>query len=77
MVLRKKGKYLLTIIFLMILFCACGRSKESVEAQTYKVYYVNSEETAIFSKEFVTQTTDTLDLIDKLLLQMSVIPERL
>jgi len=76
MVLRKKGKYLLTIIFLMILFCACGRSKESVEAQTYKVYYVNSEETAIFSKEFVTQTTDTLDLIDELLLQMSVIPER-
>ena len=50
MVLRKKGKYLLTIIFLMILFCACGRSKESVEAKTYKVYYVNSEETAIFYK---------------------------
>ena len=77
MVLRKKGKYLLTIIFLMILFCACGRSKEGRQEQTYKVYYVNSDETAIFSKEYVTQTTDTLDLIDELLAQMSVIPERL
>ncbi len=77
MVLKKKGKYLFTIVFLMILFCACGRSKEGVQAQTYKVYYVNSDETAIFSKEYVTQTTDTLDLIDELLAQMSVIPERL
>lgn len=77
MVLRKKGKYLLTIILLMTFICACARSKEGSQKQTCKVYYVNSDETAIFSREYVTETTDTLDLIDELLAQMSVIPERL
>ena len=75
--LNCKRKYIFIFLFLIILFCACGRERENMQEQTYKVYYVNSDETAIFSREYAAQETDTQALIDELLAQMEIIPERL
>ena len=74
--LKNKGKYFLLLFTLMVIFCGCGRQREDDRRQTYKVYYVNNDETAVFSREYKTGTTDTIALIDELLEQMSIIPER-
>lgn len=74
---KNKRKYIFTFLFLMILFCACGRQQEDRQEQIYKVYYINSDETAIFSRDYVAQAIDTQELIEELLAQMAVIPERL
>lgn len=75
--LKKKGKYLILLLLLTVFFCACGRQRESRQEQTYKVYYVNHDETAVCSRDYVTETADTVSLIDELIEQMSMIPEKL
>lgn len=75
--IKRAGKYSIVFLFLIVLICACGPQKEEEQKQTYKVYYVNNEETAVFSREYAAQETETPDLIDELLAQMTVIPERL
>ena len=75
--LKKKGKYLFLVLALAAVICACGNQKGNEQERSYQVYYVNYDETGIFSKEYATETTDTEDLIAELLDQMAVIPERL
>lgn len=77
MILTSKGKYLFLLLLLVAVICACGKQKGNEQEKTYKVYYVNYDETGVFSREYTTETTDRETLVDELIEQMEMIPERL
>lgn len=77
MFLTSKWKALFLFLAVMAVICACGRQKNDAEEKTYNVYYVNYDETCVVSREYVTDTTDTAALIEELLEQMKMIPEKL
>lgn len=77
MILTSKGKYLFWLLLLMTVLCACGKQKGNEQGKVYKVYYVNYDETGIFSREYTTETADREALVDELIEQMEMVPERL
>lgn len=77
MILTSKGKCLFWLLLLMTVLCACGKQKENEQGKAYKVYYVNYDETGIFSREYTTETADREALVDELIEQMEMVPERL
>lgn len=69
-------------LFWLLLFAAtvfgCGEQKQVDNAgKAYRVYYLNNDETAIFSQEYVTETTDTQELLGELLEQLGKLSEKL
>lgn len=75
--MKRKRTYLFLFLIFMTVCCACGRQRGNEQGKTYKIYYVNYDETGVASREYETETTDTSGLIDELIGQMSIIPERL
>lgn len=74
----RSRKFCLWLLLLMsLLLCACGQKRKEVEGHTYNIYYVNYDETAIFSREYHTGTEDVTQLIDELLSQLAAAPEKL
>jgi len=61
----------------VLFICSCASREKEQEGKKYSIYYVNTDETAIFSREYVTQTTDREALLKELLEQMSVSSEKL
>lgn len=69
----------LTVLILMALVVsvmACG-SEPVVSGTVYKIYYVNKEETKIFSVEYGSETRDTETLLGELLEQLRTTGERM
>ncbi len=56
---------------------ACGSEDTDSSGTVYQVYYVNKDETKLFSSEYVTETQDTDGLLAELLGQLSVTGERM
>lgn len=77
MVLKKRGRYVFLLILLVMIICACGRQQKQQEGKAYKVYYVNRDETAIYSVEYVTETTGREELLGELLGQLGTVSEKL
>ena len=77
MILKKTGKAFFLILVLAAAICACGRQQEQKPGKTYKVYYINSDETAISPYEYITETTDKEQLLSELLEQLRTGSERL
>lgn len=76
MLIRKKRKLLLGLMLLLLL-CACGKQEKKGSGRTYKVYYVNHDETGVIFNEYATETTDRDKLLEELLQQMGTEAEKL
>ena len=75
----KRRNRILTVLILMALVVsvmACG-NKPVVSGTVYKIYYVNKEETKIFSSEYDSETKDTEALLGELLEQLGTAGERM
>lgn len=74
-----KSKWI--IVFLLIItvaiFCSCKGKNQPEQSTTFKIYYVNYDETAVFSNEYVTQTIGQQELVEELLEQLGMVPEKL
>lgn len=77
MFLKRKRKVLIFLLIMAAVLCACGRNRSNEKKNIYHVYYVNYDETAVVSREYSTDTTDKAALIDELVEQMKVMPEKL
>ena len=65
-----------SVLFSMILLCACGK-KEQETGKIYHIYSLNNEETAITSHDYRTETTDQKILLQELLEQLSAPADKL
>lgn len=73
----KKG--LLPLLFPVLAVCitACGKQTEDEAGKSYDVYYVNNEETRIFSNPYQTETEDSRLLLDELIAQLAKRPDKM
>ncbi|MBP3475393.1 MAG: GerMN domain-containing protein [Lachnospiraceae bacterium] len=75
-----KNRNRIIIGFLLVLaavvLVACG-SGNAVSGTVYQVYYVNKEETKIFSTEYGSETQDTETLLEELIGQLGTTGERM
>lgn len=74
---NKKKWILLPVISVLLLVCACGQQGKKNVGTTYKIYYVNHDETGVISNDYVTETTDRDELLGELLQQMETGSEKL
>lgn len=75
----KNVKWRFFLLFLFILCIAgCGSQdvSESEAGKLYDIYYVNNEETRIFSNLYQTTTEDAQTLLAELIEQLAAIPEK-
>ena len=75
----KSRNRILTLLILAVLVMsvmACG-SKPVVSGTVYQIYYVNKEETRIFSVEYGSETKDTESLLSELLEQLGTTGQRM
>lgn len=75
--LFKKKKILLIAVLAVVLFSACGQQKGKSDGETYKMYYVNHDETGVLFNEYTTETTDRDELLQEFLQQMETGSEKL
>lgn len=64
-------------ICLLFLCASCGREQEPEGGKTYKIYYVNNEETNTITREYSSATAGAEELLEELLEQLGQIPEKL
>ena len=67
--MKRAGHFFTAAALIMgMLFCtACGNRQQAQEGVSYKIYYVNNEETKIVEREYVSATTDGGLLLEELL----------
>lgn len=75
--LIKKKWVLLPVLSVLLFLCACGQQGKKQIGTTYKIYYVNHDETGVLYNEYVTETTDRDKLLEELLQQMEIGAEKL
>lgn len=61
----------------VLLGVACGRDEQPENGTTYKIFYINNEETKTVTGDYVSATHDTAGLIEELLGQLAQVPSRL
>ena len=66
-------------LFIAVLCCitSCGRQEEAGTGRGYEVYYVNNEETGVFSNLYQTETEDGRELLDELIEQLGAVPSKM
>ena len=65
------------LLFLLITALAgCGAQEQAAPGKTYQLYYLNDKATKIIPVDYVTQTTDPLQLTEELLEEMKQKPEK-
>lgn len=72
-------KILLIAMIIATIACmtSCGRNVQESGDKTYNIYYVNNEETKIFSRSYQTAAENGQELLDELLGQLAVISEKM
>lgn len=65
------------LLFVALVFFGCGQDGQEPSGKSYNIYYLNNTETAVFSTEYVTRTTDQGELLQELLGQLWKVSERL
>lgn len=73
---KLKITYVILLVLVLGLFTACGR-KEEESGTVYQVYYVNKEETKIFSEDYRSESDDTQTLLSELLEQLGTAGEKM
>ncbi|MDE6406971.1 MAG: GerMN domain-containing protein, partial [Lachnospiraceae bacterium] len=61
----------------LFLCTACADRRETQAGTSYKIYYVNNDETKIVEREYVSETTDGALLLEELLEQLAHISEKM
>lgn len=75
---KKKGiLILITACLMLLLAAACGKENEKAEEYRYKIYYVNHDYTGVLSNEYTTVSTDTDTVLEELIAQLGIVPDRL
>ncbi len=59
----KTGLFPSLLLVLTVCMTACGSETESEAGKSYDIYYVNNEETCIFSNSYQTETEDSQQLL--------------
>ncbi len=77
--MKKAGHLFFAAVLIMgLLLCtACGDRRETQDGASYKIYYVNNEETKIVEREYVSGTTDSALLFEEFLGQLAHISEKM
>lgn len=75
--LIRKGLLSFLILTLAVCTAACGSEEESASGKSYDIYYVNNDETCIFSNAYQTETDDSRLLLIELLEQLSLKSEKM
>lgn len=77
--MKKAGHLFFAAVLIMgLLLCtACGDRREAQDGASYKIYYVNNEETKIVEREYVSGTTDSALLFEEFLEQLAHISEKM
>lgn len=73
----KKLKVLFLSIAAVFLLASCGKPDESIEGDSYQIYYVNKEQTKVMSSDYITQTKGTDNVLKELLGELAQLPEKL
>lgn len=73
------AKLVFSVFLLIFTVCmtGCGGQAEEETGKAYDVYYLNNEETKIFSNPYQTETEDGQDLLEELIGQLSAIPAKM
>lgn len=73
-----KNIFTITLVILACCLAACGNSKEAVRSgKAYEIYYVNNEETGVFSNSYQTDSETAENLLDELIGQLGVVPSKM
>lgn len=64
------------LVLMALMAAACGKEDKN-SGTIYQIYYVNKEETKIFSTEYGSETEDTEALLDELIEQLGITGERM
>lgn len=75
--MKKKGNYIFLFLLVAIGVCACSLGEREKPGKTYKIYYINNNETGISPYEYKTQTTQKEALIAEFLEQLGAASEKL
>ena len=75
--MKRKGITAFVLMIMLFLAGACAQKQDEQPGYAYKVYYINSDETAIFSSEYSTREEDQEALLKELLEQLGTVPEKL
>lgn len=77
--MKKAGHLFFVAVLVMgLLLCtACADRREVQNGASYKIYYVNNDETKIVEREYVSETTDRALLLEELLEQLTHISEKM
>ena len=73
----KKGLLPLLLLILAVCMTACGSEQELNSGKSYDIYYVNNEETRIFSNPYQTETEDSRLLLNELVEQLGTRPDKM
>ena len=77
MKIKKAGNGLFLLLLIAFAVWGCGEQEEKGAGKVYHIYYINKEETAVLSQEYVTETTDTQMLLAELLEQLGKVSGKL
>ncbi|MCM1252931.1 MAG: GerMN domain-containing protein [Clostridium sp.] len=76
--MKTKRKLFLPIVLLLLyLLTGCGQQEQSTAGKAYNIYYVDNDETKIFAQTYRTETTDGQKLLEELLEELSVKPDKM
>lgn len=77
--MRKKWLLCLMLCFSFMMACmtACAGQEQKDRSRIYNIYALNKDETKILSNEYTAESTNQEDLIQELLEQLTMMPEKL
>lgn len=81
--MRLKSSIIRAVLFsalMLFAFCqlaGCGGQQEEKTGKTYNIYYVNNEETKVFSNPYQTATKDSEKLLEEFLAQLGTMPSKM
>ncbi|MCM1387483.1 MAG: GerMN domain-containing protein [Bacillus sp. (in: Bacteria)] len=76
--MKTKRKLFLPIVLLMLYaLTGCGQQAQNTAGKAYNIYYVDNDETKIFAEVYRTETTDGQKLLEELLEELSVKPDKM
>ena len=70
--------FVVAVLVLGLLLCtACGDRRKTQDGTSYKIYYVNYDETKLVEREYVSETLDGALLLEELLEQLALISDKM